>query len=107
LRRPRRTLAVALLPLAVLVYLGFGLEQRLTPSTLDIDGTPVHRANGLLGHYFGDSAPFVVFLRGDPASIDPRGRIWFASSNATPGSAPSRPGIGAASGGCGRGPARP
>ncbi|HEV7769101.1 MAG TPA: MMPL family transporter [Solirubrobacterales bacterium] len=66
-------LAIALVPVAVLVYLGFGLGERLTPGTLDIGGTPVHRANNLLGHYFGDSAPFVVFLRGKPDAIDRQG----------------------------------
>jgi len=73
LRHPRRTLAVALVLIAVLVSFGFSLEDRLTPSTLDIGGTPVHRANGILGQYFGDSAPFVVLLRGEPAAIDRQG----------------------------------
>lgn len=73
LRHPRRSLAVALLVIAVLVSFGFSLEQRLTPSSLDISGTPVHRANGLLSRYFGDTAPFVILLRGKPAAIDRQG----------------------------------
>jgi putative drug exporter of the RND superfamily len=73
LRHPRRALAVALVLVAVLVSFGFSLEERLTPSTLDIAGTPVNRANGALSSHFGDSAPFVVLLRGNPASIDRQG----------------------------------
>ena len=73
LRYPRRTLAVALLFVAVLVSFGFSLEERLTPSSLDISGTPVHRANGMLSRYFGETAPFVILLQGAPGAIDRQG----------------------------------
>jgi putative drug exporter of the RND superfamily len=73
LRYPRRSLAVALLVIAVLASFGFSLEDRLTPSTLDINGTAVHRANSQVGRSFGDSSPFVVLLHGDPRAIDRQG----------------------------------
>jgi putative drug exporter of the RND superfamily len=73
LRHPRRALAVAALFIVVLVAFGTTLEQKLTPSTLDIPGTPVHRANEMLTRYFGDSAPFVILLQGQPAALDRQG----------------------------------
>jgi RND superfamily putative drug exporter len=73
LRHPRRTLAVAALFIVVLVAYGFSLEQKLTPSSLDIRGTAVHNANGMLRKYFGDTAPFAILLQGKPAAIDRQG----------------------------------
>ncbi len=73
LRHPRRSLAVASLFIAVLVIFGFSLEERLTPSSLDISGTPVHDANGLLRQHFGNALPFAVLLQGKPAAIDRQG----------------------------------
>ncbi len=73
LRYPGRTLTVALLVIAVLVAFGFSLEERLTPSSLDINGTKVHNANGMLRQYFGDTAPFAILLQGKPAAINRQG----------------------------------
>jgi RND superfamily putative drug exporter len=73
LRHPRRTLAFALVVIAVLVSFGFSLEDRLSPSTIDIKDTPVHHANAMLTKYFGDSAPFVVLLEGPAGAIDDQG----------------------------------
>ncbi len=73
LRHPGWTLAIAAIFIALLVGAGFNLEEKLSPSTLDIQGTEVHRANGLLSEHFGTSTPFVVLLRGDPAAIDRQG----------------------------------
>jgi len=84
LRYPRRTLAVALVAIAALVAFGFSLEERLTPSSLEIGGTPVHRAEGILGRYFGDSAPFAILLRGNPAAIDRQGPALVRSLNQEP-----------------------
>ncbi|HXR29930.1 MAG TPA: MMPL family transporter [Solirubrobacterales bacterium] len=66
-------LAVSLLLIAVLVSFGFSLEERLSPSTLSINGTESQRANEMLRTYFGDSAPFVVLLEGPPDAIDRQG----------------------------------
>jgi len=84
LRHPRRTLAAALLVIAALISVGFGLEDRLTPSSLEIGGTPVHRANNIVGRYFGDSAPFAILLRGNPGAIDRQGPSLVRSLNEDP-----------------------
>jgi RND superfamily putative drug exporter len=73
LRAPRRALLAAALVIAILVAFGFSLEGKLTPSTLAIRGTTADKANDMLGEYFGQSAPFVVLLQGNPAAIDRQG----------------------------------
>jgi RND superfamily putative drug exporter len=73
LRHPRRTLIVGALVVAVLSIFGFSLEGRLNPSTIEIDGTDTSHATGMLNEYFGDSAPFVVFLQGPSNAIDEQG----------------------------------
>jgi RND superfamily putative drug exporter len=73
LRHPRAVLAVAALVLAVLGAIGFSVENRLDPTTLDIPGTNSSRANQLVAGHFGDSAPFVILLRGPAAAVDRQG----------------------------------
>ena len=66
-------LAAAALFLVALGVLGIGLEEKLSPSTLSIPGTPSERANGMLREHFGETAPFVVLLRGPEAAVDRQG----------------------------------
>jgi putative drug exporter of the RND superfamily len=73
LRHPRAVLAVAALILVVLGAIGFGVEGRLDPTTLDIPGTDSSQANQLLGEHFGDTAPFAILLRGPAAALDRQG----------------------------------
>src|SRR3954471_5559138 len=73
LRHPGRTLAVASLFVAVLIAFGAGLEQRLSPSTIEISGTSASRANGMLSEHFGPTALFPIFLQGPAAAIDRQG----------------------------------
>ncbi|HEX4463754.1 MAG TPA: MMPL family transporter [Solirubrobacterales bacterium] len=73
LRHPKRTLAVAAVLIAILVAFGLSLNERLSPATLDIRGTPVHQANGMLRKYFGDTSPFAILLQGPPKQIDEQG----------------------------------
>lgn len=73
LRHPRRVLAGAALLVVVFGVLGLGVEGKLNPSTLDIPGTSASRANAMLREHFGDSAPFVILLRGPAAAIDRQG----------------------------------
>jgi RND superfamily putative drug exporter len=73
LRHPRRALAVAALIVAVLVAFGFSLEDRLSPSTLEINGTTTSRSNQLLREHFGNTALFAILLQGPPAAIDHQG----------------------------------
>ena len=73
LRHPRAVLVVAALVLAALGIIGLNVENRLDPTTLDIPGTDSSRANALVTEHFGDSAPFVVLLRGPAAALDRQG----------------------------------
>ena len=66
-------LAVAALVLAVLAAIGTGVDGRLSPTSLDVPGTPSSRANAILREHFGQSAPFAVLLRGPAAAVDRQG----------------------------------
>jgi putative drug exporter of the RND superfamily len=73
LRHPRRALAIAFVFVAFLVAFGFSLEERLSPSTLEIHGTNTAHSNQLLKEHFGNTALFAILLRGPRASIDRQG----------------------------------
>jgi RND superfamily putative drug exporter len=64
---------VAGVVLAALGLIGLNVENRLDPTTLDIPGTSSSRANALVSEHFGDSAPFVILLRGPAAALDRQG----------------------------------
>jgi RND superfamily putative drug exporter len=59
--------------LVVLGALGAGVEGKLKPTTLNIPGTASSHANELLREHFGDSAPFVILLRGPAKALDRQG----------------------------------
>jgi putative drug exporter of the RND superfamily len=73
LRHPRRVLAACATLVVVLGIVGIGLEEKLSPSSLRIPGTSSERANRMLREHFGESAPFVVLLRGPAPAIDRQG----------------------------------
>jgi RND superfamily putative drug exporter len=73
MRRPRRTLAALAVPILVLGVLGLGLDNRLSPSSLDIPGTQASRANAMLEEHFGPSQPFPILLQGPAAAIERQG----------------------------------
>ncbi|HET8863258.1 MAG TPA: MMPL family transporter [Solirubrobacterales bacterium] len=73
LRHPRRVLAAAVLALVVLGVVGIGVEGKLSPTSLEIPGTSSARANRMLREHFGDSAPFVILLRGPAKALDRQG----------------------------------
>jgi putative drug exporter of the RND superfamily len=66
-------LAVAAILAITLGILGAGVESKLKPTTLTIAGTESARANAMLRHHFGDSAPFAILLRGPAAALDRQG----------------------------------
>ncbi|HEU4905277.1 MAG TPA: MMPL family transporter [Solirubrobacterales bacterium] len=72
-RRERRVLAVGLVLLVVLGFIGAGVEEKLSPTSLEIPGTSSSQANRLLREHFGESAPFVVLLRGPQKALDRQG----------------------------------
>ena len=45
----------------------------MSPTTLDIPGTASSRANEMLREHFGESAPFVILLRGPEKALDRQG----------------------------------
>jgi putative drug exporter of the RND superfamily len=73
LRHPRVVLALFGVVLLVLGVLGTGVENRLSPTSLDIPGTPSNRANEVLEDHFGRSAPFAILLRGPEQEVDRQG----------------------------------
>jgi len=73
LRHPRRLLALAFLAIVVLGILGAGVEGKLSPTSLEIPGSSSARANAVLREHFGDSAPFVILLRGPARQLDRQG----------------------------------
>jgi len=66
-------LAVGLIALVALGLLGAGVEEKLSPTSLEIPGTSSARANRMLREHFGDSAPFVILLRGPERALDRQG----------------------------------
>ena len=73
LRHPRVVGAVAAVVLLFLGALGTGVENKLSPTSLEIPDTPSYRANEVLRDHFGRSAPFAVLLRGPADEIDRQG----------------------------------
>ncbi len=73
LRHPRRALGIAAVLVAILIGFGFNLEEKLSPSSIDIPGTSASRANDLLEEHFGPASPFGVLLRGPEAALDRQG----------------------------------
>ena len=73
LRYPRTVLALSTLAIAALALLGRGVEDRLSPTSLEISGTPSERGTELLRSHFGDSAPFAILLQGPPQEIERQG----------------------------------
>ncbi|HEY8810308.1 MAG TPA: MMPL family transporter, partial [Solirubrobacterales bacterium] len=85
LRYPRRVLAAALLAVVGLGILGAGVEGKLSPTSLEIPGTSSARANNMLREHFGDSAPFVILLRGPAKQLDRQGPSLIRTLRRNPG----------------------
>jgi putative drug exporter of the RND superfamily len=66
-------LAAAFVVLVVLGILGAGVEGKLSPTSLEIPGSSSARATALLRRHFGDSAPFVILLRGPGRQLERQG----------------------------------
>jgi RND superfamily putative drug exporter len=73
LRHPRRSLAILSIFVAILFAFGAGLDDKLSPSTIEISGTPANQANKLLREHFGPTSLFPILLRGPAAEIDVQG----------------------------------
>jgi RND superfamily putative drug exporter len=84
LRYPRTVLAVAAVAITALGILGSGVEDRLTPTSLQVPGTPSARGDDLLKAHFGQSAPFAVLLRGPAAALNRQGPALIRSLRRNP-----------------------
>jgi len=84
-RRPWRTLAALAVPIVALAVLGFGLDARLSPSSLNIPGTAASKAEAMLEEHFGPSAPFPILLQGPPAAIERQGPELVRALRRVPG----------------------
>src|SRR5450759_2758593 len=65
--------------IAVLTFLGRGLEGRLAPMSLEVPGTPSSRAEAMLAAKFGNTIPIAVLLRGPPRQVDRQGQRLVAA----------------------------
>jgi putative drug exporter of the RND superfamily len=72
------------LAIAVLAFLGQGLEGRLAPMSLAVPGTPSSRAEAMLAARFGNTVPIAVLLRGPPAQVDRQGQRLVAALRGIP-----------------------
>ena len=84
-RRPRLTIAAALVVLLVLGLLGIGVEGKLHAISVNVPGTESSRGGEMLREHFGESAPFAVLLRGPASALDRQGpRLVAALRRADP-----------------------
>jgi putative drug exporter of the RND superfamily len=65
--------AAVLVSCLVLGGLGLRVEDRLSPTSLEVPGTAASNGETLAESHFGDSSPFAVLLRGPAAAIDRQG----------------------------------
>jgi RND superfamily putative drug exporter len=72
--RARAIIAATIVVTVVLALVGLGVEDRLSPTSLEIDGTSSARGEALAHQHFGDSSPFVVLLHGPAAALERQGR---------------------------------
>ncbi len=73
LRYPRAVLAIAAILLVTLGAIGFNVQDRLDPTTINVPGTESQRGAEILREHFGESAPFAILLQGPAAAIDRQG----------------------------------
>ncbi len=85
LRHPRAVLLGAVVLVAALGIVGIGVEGKLRPTSIGVPGTESARAGAVLREHFGDSAPFVILLRGPAAALDRQGPALVRSLRRRPG----------------------
>ena len=73
LRHPKGVLVGFAVVVLVLAILGFQVQDKLTPTSLDISNTPASDANEMLRQNFGDTALFAILLQGPADEIDKQG----------------------------------
>ena len=69
----------------VLGIVGLGVEEKLEPLSLRIPGNVAANGEDLAASHFGESAPFIVLLRGPAADLDRQGPRLVAALRREPG----------------------
>jgi putative drug exporter of the RND superfamily len=70
---------------------GFGVEDQLQPTSLDVPGTKSALGTALLQEHFGDSSPFVIMLRGPAPALDRQGPRLVRELRSEPGASTLSP----------------
>ena len=73
IRRPRAALIASIVAALVLIGLGFGLDDRLSPTMTSKPGTESTRAAEIAEAEFGPSTLVPILLTGPPAQLDRQG----------------------------------
>jgi RND superfamily putative drug exporter len=81
LRRPLLTVIVAGCCILVLAIAGINAESKLHQTSLSVSGTESARTGTLVRHYFGESEPFVILLKGPPKDVKLQGRRLIRALN--------------------------
>src|SRR5690242_15954125 len=63
---------------------GLGVEEDLTPLSLDVPGTSASNGETLAQSHFGDSSPFAILLRGPADALDRQGPALVAKLRGEP-----------------------
>ena len=72
-RRALIGFAAVVLSCLALGVVGLGVEDDLSPFSLEIPGTPASNGENLAQSHFGDSSPFAILLRGPAPALDRQG----------------------------------
>jgi RND superfamily putative drug exporter len=73
LRRPRRTVGLAIACVVALAAIGLNVESGLAPISISMPGTEAAKGEAQLREHFGDSAPFAILLRGPAPDLEREG----------------------------------
>lgn len=74
LRRPKATLLVWLVLTVALGSQSLQFEDRLSPSSIDVPGTPSGEAQELAAKYFGTQTSVPILLEGPEGAVEQQGR---------------------------------
>ena len=83
-RRALAGFAAVVLACLVLGGIGLGVEEDLSPLSLDVPGTAASNGETLAQSHFGDSSPFAILLRGPRVALDRQGPALVAKLGQEP-----------------------
>src|SRR5262245_25138655 len=83
-RRALAGFAAVVLACLALGVVGLGVEEDLSPLSLEIPGTAASNGETLAQSHFGDSSPFAILLRGPAPSLERQGPALVAELRREP-----------------------